>query len=371
MTNVTEGVLFPEPEHDSPAHLVTAMVEWLQTSLDPHAARARAVINAWYAAWGDDPGLRGALLSREDGQHVGALFELYLWALFVDHGYNVEPHPTVPGTTRRPDFLVTKGSTSFYVEATTVGIAPATRAEQRRLNRVLDGFRAASHPAFMVAVSTHTTGPGSPRVRPLVEKVLGWLDTLDPDLVRQTPIRNRPSMLWEEAGWKLEFDTIPVSEPADDGILGMWHPALGTFLTDDVDLKACLERKSKRYGDLDAPYVIAVLERTQFGGDEHRVDALYGSPAVTISLESDETHGFRRGNGFWRSTTAYKNRHVSAVLLCSSLRAWMRPLPLPSLWLHPTADHPFEPSWLPLQTWRVVDGLPNVEDGPTEWPMPR
>jgi hypothetical protein len=93
---------FAEPEHDGPTRLTTPKVEWLTSSLDDNAIKERAVINRWYAAWGDDPKLRGHLLSRDDGKFTGALYELYLRALFVAHGYDVEIPPKVTDEVRHP-----------------------------------------------------------------------------------------------------------------------------------------------------------------------------------------------------------------------------------------------------------------------------
>jgi hypothetical protein len=364
------GPLFPEPEHGRPVRLVTPMVEVLKSSLDASAVRARSVVNRWYAAWGDDATLRGHLLSRDDGQFSGALYELYLRALFVDHGYDVETHPKVTGSRNRPDFLLTKGETSFYVEATTVGLADEKKKEERRLLTLLDGFMEVSHPRFVIQVGVRTVGPSNPPRAPLVSRVRRWLDRLDADDVRGKWRDLDPEVwIWERDGWALEIQPHPVSEPAGY-LLGGYHPVGAVFVTDHADLKSSLEAKSKKYGTLDLPYVIAVLERTLFGGvDEHRTDALYGQQAIRVSLESHDTEGFRRGDGFWRRTTSYQNGHVSAVLLSHGLRAWMQPLPLPGLWLHPAPDHSFDPSWLPLRTCRVVGDDVKVDDGPTEWAL--
>ena len=54
---------------------------------------------------------------REQAQFNDAFIELFLFTLFTHLGYSVDVHPDVRGDTRHPDFLVTKGHHSFFLEA--------------------------------------------------------------------------------------------------------------------------------------------------------------------------------------------------------------------------------------------------------------
>ena len=51
---------------------------------------------------------------------------MYVFTLFDHLGYDIEVHPELPGSNNTPDFLVTKGSSSMYVEAA-VGASRCTR----------------------------------------------------------------------------------------------------------------------------------------------------------------------------------------------------------------------------------------------------
>lgn len=51
---------------------------------------------------------------KDDGQHDGAWRELYIASLFRHRGYEVVPHPTIEGSKRKPDFLVTREESAFY-----------------------------------------------------------------------------------------------------------------------------------------------------------------------------------------------------------------------------------------------------------------
>ena len=69
----------------------------------------------------DDPEreLLGRFRKNKDAQHLPAWWELYVHRLFVCLGYEVTVHPELPERSEKPDFLVTRGTESLYVEATT------------------------------------------------------------------------------------------------------------------------------------------------------------------------------------------------------------------------------------------------------------
>jgi hypothetical protein len=60
------------------------------------------------------------LRDDDERQHLPAWWELCTFTLFDRLGYRVEVHPELLGSKKNPDFLVSKGSSSMYVEAALV-----------------------------------------------------------------------------------------------------------------------------------------------------------------------------------------------------------------------------------------------------------
>jgi len=82
--------------------------------------KRRALLEAWFV---EHPAnatrdLYNRFTDIDDSQHLGAWWELYIASLFRLLGYDVAAHPTVEGSKRQPDFLMSRGNTSFYVECT-------------------------------------------------------------------------------------------------------------------------------------------------------------------------------------------------------------------------------------------------------------
>jgi hypothetical protein len=70
------------------------------------------------------------------------VYSEWLHAFVVGSGCKAIPHPEVPGTTKRPDFLVTDqaGTPVAYVEVTTVNPSLTEDAERRRENPVYNAI---------------------------------------------------------------------------------------------------------------------------------------------------------------------------------------------------------------------------------------
>ncbi len=118
---------------------------------------------------------------KEDEQHLPAWWELYVHQLFVRLGYEVAVHPQLPRREERPDFLVTRGTESLYVEATTVfnGDYNMNPHGQAWVQDFIDS--AQNPPDFMVDIEFPRVAPptGWPRRREIVDPLEQWLARLD------------------------------------------------------------------------------------------------------------------------------------------------------------------------------------------------
>src|SRR5215217_7297640 len=96
------------------------MLSALNQPDDPRLTRVRVALERWLAHYPTDE--RSELRARLDhGEKWNAAFwELLLHELYRSAGFSLDPHPPIPATSRRPDFLVSRGGTAFLLEARTV-----------------------------------------------------------------------------------------------------------------------------------------------------------------------------------------------------------------------------------------------------------
>src|SRR5437868_15345333 len=82
--------------------------EYVNSAARPGFHAIREMLEQWFQRYPDTQknDLRARLRKRNDIDHNGAFFELWLHELLICHGFRVEAHPAMPESDARPDFLV-------------------------------------------------------------------------------------------------------------------------------------------------------------------------------------------------------------------------------------------------------------------------
>ena len=116
--------------------------DFLNRSALPERSRIRKLLESWFSKIdaGSQRDIQARFQRPEEYTHEGALFELLLHELLTDLGFALTFHPEIEGTSKRPDFLICRGSQKLYLEATVVGdrSGPFTRSanEQDVVNKL-------------------------------------------------------------------------------------------------------------------------------------------------------------------------------------------------------------------------------------------
>ena len=333
--------------------------------------RIRGELELWYEAFPDETGdVRARFRSRLPSQHFAAWWELYLHRLFSRLGFEIEVHPTVKGSTGRPDFTITRDGESLYVEAVMVesGIQEPGRHPLREAY-VLDAINQIKAPAFLLSVQFKSVGVQSAPLRRLTDPIVAWLHRLAEnidDLYEASNSGAEPQATEVAAGdWRLALRVIPL---APDQRNLPYHRLIGigpitTGRTDDEErLGKALRRKRKRYGAPDRPLLVAALAVSGTMDDQSVAAALYGAGTLSINLDTRETRYDRTPNGVWVGRRGLIGRRVSGVLMGHSLGMYSIGSVLPRLWHHPAPNHPVTTEF-PFPTAHVVDDHLDYRDG--------
>lgn len=307
---------------------------YLNRSARPQFVAARELVEDWFGRL--CPDLRPSVwrrLRRDDEAFASALWELYLHEMLVQLGYTIRCEPPLPNSRRRIDFLVSRGDSSFYLEATISRRSDAERGADGRRNRIYKAIDRIHSDSFTLGIDIEAAGTSDlPKVGVLCRRLEEWLAGLDPDEAQAlwNETGDGPTLRWNgEAGWSLVFTAFP-SKPEFRGVpvdrpLGMFSDETGGMIDDHGPLHRALRRKRPGpYGALDWPYVIAVNEHPFIAGDEewHRMGVLYGSSAVKYG-GGQGVRSVRLNDGFWRGLRGIpRNKRVSAVLFTSDLLPW-------------------------------------------------
>ena len=383
---VSDSPLFPDVARSDPqpkrAH--ESNYGFFQRVDDPAYNRKRDLLNEWFERFASlqDPeavaDLRQRFRAKQDGQFLSAFWELYLHELFARLGFQAQVHPASAKGDNRPDFLMTRGETRFYLEAVmpTPGFSHSDN-QPASVATVTEYVNEAFHSQFWLRLHHVIPGPNVPRKKAVIRAVSDWLDALTWDHLWKG---DQQSAVCPEIelhigyGWQIKLAAIPLDPSLQSdkprpmifsyrGATG-YPDALGGAV-----LPSLIEKTSK-YGGLDAPLMVAMWVLDAMANPETAPLALFGS---RFSLE-EGTH--RTGlelnedrSGLW--TPGVKTRaRACGVLAANSFAFGYSAVArtLPRYWPNPWADQPLLVD-LPLPMSTVSDDETTVVNRPvTETP---
>ena len=299
---------------DSPAKNTERLYPFLNRSSWPECDRSRSLCEDWFSRYpaGDRKDLHSRFTSRRDDDHQGAYFELLLHELLIRLGGILTVEPSVPGTTKRPDFLVELGGTRFYLEAKVehakkddIGVSPI-------FDEVCDLINSIDVPNHIIHILFSDPPTNMPSKASIIAQIERLIQQSDGEVTQRQLFDNGRPIL---ASGFLQLDDayarvrlIPYSgkeRSANEhrnvirSTGGVAHQVAPEW-RESIRLKA----KSKTIEQYDAPCVIAVDVLDGFAriGDEG-VQAVY-------NLHGDSA----RQGGLWTSADGSSWRHNLAAV---------------------------------------------------------
>jgi hypothetical protein len=347
--------------------------------------RIRDKLNDWYAALPDnDESVRRRFRKADPRQHYAAWWELYVHALLRALGFDVTVHPDVPGTDGHPDFLAERGEQSFYVEAVTVFSGIVAAGRRARLEaEVQDAIETIQPGKIMLGLDFEQVGESKPKRKAITQPIEAWIAKLDADaILADGGIVSEKTRIEIGGGWVLALRSmaIPLNRRGcpDYRMIAM-GPSMGGFTNDVQQLERTLTRKKKQFGTPDKPLVVAALTVNGFVGGHVVEDALFGSEAVRINVETRQTAMTRQPNGAWIGRRGAAAKRMSAALIGVGILPHTIATAWPTLWHHFDPTYELEAD-LPFSTSIVVDDRLEVSEAtrspaevfnlPADWPGP-
>jgi hypothetical protein len=348
----------------SPASSAESHFAFLNRVDRPYFAAVRDLLEDWFTRFPAEAqkDLRARFRSDDKAQCLGAFWELYLHETHRCLGFELERDPAVPGTTRRPDFLIRGGAKPFYLEATTITYNKREAAQRRREDLLVDLISEAFDPDFFVTMGRVAPGPTAPRRNEVIGPIERWLSSLDWESAYALSERHewvppeeefrprgayfllRAHPRWPRIRGNRNFPTIAAG------------PGRAGFHNEGDPIYEDLHDKASRYGRPDHPFVIAALCLRDFVEDRDVEFALYGPEVFRVPIRPEggggEAYVDRNPRGLWQRGAKQRATRVSAVLAAVQLAPYTVTRSAPTLWTNPWAAKPLEAE-LP---WRTVSG---------------
>jgi hypothetical protein len=379
-------------EYQGPALYAEPHFAYLNRSARPQAMRIRATLEMWFSHYPEGitkNDVEGRFKSGDDAQYRSSFFELLLHELLLRMNCELEPHPTIEGSTNKPDYLVKPTNAApFYLEAAVVSDESDDQAAARaRINGIYDALDRLDSPDFFVGVNLSGLPASQPPARQIRAFLARNLTSVDPDEIIALYTAKGDDVLpkwsFREQDWTIEFSPIP-KKPEARGKPGV-RPigaitASPRWINSDSAIRDTLLEKANHYGELNLPYVIAINAVTEFPIHKDDImNALFGEEHVLIPRDRASQAGVRierTPNGLWTSPSGPRYTRVSCVMM-STVEAWEIPRAPICLYHNPWTRHPYSSPLTNLpqakeengeMKWLSGKNLGELLHLPQEWP---
>lgn len=248
--------------------------EFFDSNAENRVKTVRDALNDWFSRYPDSH--KTDLKQGFKNNFYTAMYELFIHELFIKQGFQLFPHPTIPNSSKRPDFLAVKDSTEFYIEATVLtGVSEEESKKQNFLENLINQLQKIDSPncwLVLYDVKFKTINqPATKKIKKLIEEKLA---KIDPDKLAEVLIRNPigfEKFNYEDDNIKIELGALPKSEKirGNKGIrpIGLQYAGV-TISSADSDsnlIKESFKGKATRYGKLDKPFLVCInLDNLKF-----------------------------------------------------------------------------------------------------------
>jgi hypothetical protein len=320
-----------------------SIFEFFDSNAENRVKIVRDVLNDWFSRYPDSH--KADLKQGFKNNFYTAMYELFIHELFIKQGFQLFPHPTIPNSTKRPDFLVVKDSIEFYIEATVLkGISEEESKKQNFHDNLISQLQKINSPNCWLAIySVKFKSDKQPATKTIKKAIEEKLAEIDPDELAAALSRNPigfKKFNYEDDKVKIELAALPKSEEArgEKGIRPIGLQYSGVSITPaaaESDLiKESFKGKAIRYGKLDKPFLICInLDNIKF------------------NLNHDVTWAFM-GDGFFSSDTP-KYTRTSGVFVTR-----FNPFSLFTS-AHRLIVHPFAQNKLDTESILLTHEIPN------------
>lgn len=302
--------------------------EFLDQSAWPLCAIIRNFINEWTGKLSADRAFISRLTSKNDKQHLAAIFELLIFGLFKGAGLHIVPNPVMPST-KTPDFILWERPKDVLLECTLTSNALESVDENRQKGGVLQIIEDLQAFPFYVNIAFSKLSPHSISKRDFLK----FLHTARAENGHLTPSQQSADYCYCGQGWGLVITLTKKPHDAHTRALGYCSCGAKTVDNNRVLMTALNGKKASRYKIDGRPYIICVSVDDITAGEEEFSNVLFGpnyGPTVRISEKS---------NGFFLWEGQPQNTSVSAVLFCERFTVFGLLGCAISLWHNPYATN--------------------------------
>lgn len=341
----------------------------------------RNSLETWFDKYPDYE--KAELKSRFQKTFSDAFFELFLHQLFLKQGFSITIHPEIEGTSKRPDFLISKGNVELYIEAKEA--KDKTRQEETMENienEIFDSLNNLELDDYFLTIGELTLKKGiQPSTKEIKRKVLSFVESTTPEKLSQElaeyGLKDNNWITYEDENCFISVSLIPKIKAHKVRPLGIL-PTKMKWGGSQESIKNSIKKKANRYGKLDKPYIICINATGILGNGSYDVEnTLWGESLVNRPIDSSKGYpqfeDYKKG--LFSDERGPKIKNVSALIITNVMEF---NIPVANFWFvkHPFSNNTIDLDLFHLKKTEVLNGkithLPGKDFGevmniPIDW----
>jgi hypothetical protein len=277
----------------------------------------RERLNAWFQNYPDKQ--KAWLKNRFINEDFStAFFELYVHQKFFARGYSTSAHTLHPKIGRTPDFLITKGEESFYVEATTTREASEKVDSEKRRNIIKERLGQIEQDKLWLSINelklhTRTMFRTTQLEKLLLTHIQKYAPESEGTFIPEFEYED------EKIDLKLGFLKINGNGPGPYERIAIDSSSDVIWGNNGKNIRKAILKKAKKYRRLEHPLIIALNVQGPTGMNEEDVQAaLYGDLVLKYNkLNTTESSWQRKPNGLLNGPDKQYMVNVHSVMVTS------------------------------------------------------
>ena len=318
--------------------------EYYNNSARTDMSKVRDTLERWFHNYPEEE--KKELKSRFKKDFDSSFYELFLHELFCKLGYDITIHPDLPSSPKKPDFLISKDNLELYIEAKVVkGKTMEQEAFERKRNELYDNLNKLNTKDFFLNIEDVCfLTQKQPGTKEMIKCIEEELKKIDPDILREelekNGIQNLPKIEYKNRDVHIIVSPIPVSPSTREEKIrpiGI-YPAEAFWGGGEESLKESIEKKAKRYGKLDKPFIVCLNSLDIRTSGKIDVDnAIWGTVAFSWSTnpESKDEKWIRQLDGVFCDKKGVRLKNLTGVFVS---KVCPHNIPVANYWLY---EHPF------------------------------
>lgn len=332
--------------------------EFLNTSARKSVFKIRQRLEAYFNLYPEDEKEEMKNRLKTEEHFDSTLFEMFLYYQLKNDDFKIELHPNLEGTNNKPDFLLTKKNKKIYLEAK---VDHNKSFEERKRNRiekvikdVINRFSIGNYRLVLEdLVVKSSNSPSTEEFKNSIKEKIKKLDGGKKSKLTDDSFEKSGSYVYEDNNLRIKYKVFVVPKDYNDNRSIQIDGAVEAVWVDSgVSLRKSLNKKASRYGEMNAPFIIALNCLDLFIDEEEVEIGLFGDKKSKVFLNNDSVElivkeNYHENNGFFSNTSPSKNNNVSAVLI---YHLGVGNLENPTYWfkINPNAKYPIDPIIFPF-----------------------